>query len=78
MSGYWGLSLDPKGERIQFGAQSEEQGTTFIAASVKFTKGVWYEIVLSYNAKETWIYVDDHAHGPGQGISFITPDSALE
>lgn len=78
MSGYWGLSLDPKGERIQFGAQSTEQGTTFIAASIKFTKGNWYEIVLSFDANASWIYIDGKAHGPGQGISFIPPDSALK
>ena len=78
MSGYWGLSLDPKGERIQFGAQSEEEGKTFIATSVSFKKDNWYEIVLTYDANATWVYIDGKAHGPGQGISFIPPDSALE
>ena len=78
MSGYWGLSLDPKGERIAFGAQSEDKGMTFIATSVSFKKDNWYEIVLTYDANATWVYIDGKAHGPGQGVSFIPPESALE
>ncbi len=78
MSGYWGLSLDPKGERIAFGAQSKDKGMTFIATSVSFMKDNWYEIVLTYDANATWVYIDGKAHGPGQGVSFIPPESALE
>jgi hypothetical protein len=29
-------------------------------------------------AKATWVYIDGKPHGPGQGISFTPPDSALE
>lgn len=77
MKGYWGLSMDPKGERIQLGAQSMDQGDTFISAPLQFSRHQWYEITISYSEKETWIYLDSKMYGPGKGISIVPPAEAL-
>lgn len=78
MKGYWGLSLDPKGERIQLGAQSTEQGDTFISAPLQFHQRQWYEITISYSEKKSWIYLDGKMFGPGKGVSIVPPPEALE
>ncbi|MDG1893000.1 MAG: hypothetical protein P8L18_16980 [Verrucomicrobiota bacterium] len=77
MTGYWGLTLDPKGQRLQFGAQSREEGTTFLAASARFKKGQWYEIILSYAPESTWLYIDGKPHGPGKGVSVLPSPQVL-
>jgi len=77
MKGYWGLSMDPKGERIQLGAQSTEEGDTFISAPLQFTKNQWYDITISYSEKESWIYMGSKTFGPGKGISIVPPSEAL-
>lgn len=73
--GYWALMMNPKGDQFIFSGQRVGEGETFLTAPISFQSGRWHDLLLVYSPKETWLYVDGKAYGPGKGVSAIPEDS---
>jgi hypothetical protein len=78
LKGFWGITIDPTGRQLQFGAQSASQGVTYLVAPIAFSRGQWYRITVSFAPEGSWIHVNDVQHGPGQGVSFLPPVASLQ
>ena len=74
--GGWALVADPSGSGLSFVSGSNGALTTYLAAAIGgWASGQWHQIVLSYSATNTALFLDGAPAGSGPGLAF-EPDLA--
>ena len=76
--GFWSVTFDPTGDRLIFSGQNEQTGAVYLTAPVKLQAGRWYDMLLSYSVRATWLYVDGNPIGPGNGIRIFPGEAVLQ
>jgi len=69
--GWWSLYLDAGGTNVYFSAQTNTGVTAdYLSAPVSWNSTTWHEIVLTYSATNTAIYLDGQlaTNGPGMTV----------
>jgi hypothetical protein len=73
-NGWWGLVIDPSGENICFGTQTNSTGTlnTNLTAQISWTSNTWHWVVMTYSSSNSSFYLDGQpASTNGIGITNI-------
>ena len=74
-SSWLGLSLDPTGSRLSFAGQTNGTGAEYLHCSVALLAGEWHEIVLTYSATNSVLYLNGAMLANGSGVIYW-PDAA--
>jgi hypothetical protein len=76
--GWFSLFTDPTGDNIYFSAQSNNgTQTNYLTAPIAWDGTTWHQIVLTYSASSTCLYLDGVLATNGPGISILPPPEAL-
>jgi hypothetical protein len=59
-NGWWGLVVGSSGTNIYFGTQTNSTGTltTNLSTAISWSSNVWHQVVLTYGATNTSLYLD--------------------
>lgn len=69
-NGWWALVANTNGTFINFITQTNGSSTTNLSAPINFQAGDWHQIVLTYNASSSCLYLDGVAIASGTGVAF--------
>lgn len=72
--GWWSLYLNPEGTAIYFSAQAGGHQADYLKAPIEWQAGVWHEVLLSYDGKESVLYLDGEVAAIGSGVWLCPPD----
>ena len=75
--GWWALVLSPDGAMLSFDTWTNGAGMTNLTVAVKWTSNDWHQVVLTYSATNSTLYLDGQAVVTnGLGVSDY-PDAAI-
>jgi len=75
--GWWGLLVDSTGNNLYLATHGSNPATlkTHVSAAISWAADAWHQIVLTYSASETTLYVDGQAVATGGlGVDAIYSD----
>ena len=76
--GWFSLFTDPTGYNIYFSAQSNNgPQTNYLTAPIAWDGTTWHQLILTYSASSTCLYLDGALATNGPGISILPPPEAL-
>jgi hypothetical protein len=59
--GWWGLTISADGTQIRFTTQSSSASTLNLSASINWHAGDWHQVVLTWSAASSQLYIDGQA-----------------
>lgn len=68
--GWWALWLSADGDTLNFSAQAAGQTATFLSAPVQWRSNQWRQVVLTYSAERSLLFIDGQLAGAGAGCRF--------
>jgi len=60
-TGWWTLMLDTNGNTLSFLTQTNGVGMTNLSAAISWNSNTWHQIVLTYGASNSSLYIDGQA-----------------
>ena len=69
-NGWWALYLSPDGSSISFGTSTNGAGETNLAASIAWNANEWHQLVLTYTALKSVLYLDGQVAATGSGVAY--------
>jgi len=60
-TGWWTLMLDTNGNTLSFITQTNGVGMTNLACAISWTSNIWHQVVLTYSASNSSLYIDGQA-----------------
>lgn len=76
-TGAWGLFISPNGSNLFFSAQTNSTSTNYLYAPISWSAGEWHQIVLTYSATNSALYLDGQLATNGPGMSIVPGADAL-
>ncbi len=76
--GWWTFYLNPNSDKIQFLSKDTSTQSLSMNAPVSLEKGQWYQIVLTYHANQTFLYINGEPIAEGPGIRASPSLDALQ
>lgn len=76
--GWWTFYLNPNSDKIQFLSKDTSTQSLSMDAPVSLEKGQWYQIVLTYHANQTFLYINGEPIAEGPGIRASPSLDALQ
>lgn len=69
-NGWWGLLLNTNGTQLRFVTQTNSSAVTNLTATINWSSNQWHQIVLTYSATNSTLYLDGQpAVTNGAGVS---------
>jgi len=75
--GWWALVLSPDGTTLNFITQTNGIGTTNLSATVNWASNDWHQVVLTYSATNSALYLDGQVVVNGAGVVYWPDATAL-
>jgi hypothetical protein len=70
-NGWWALVLSADGTALSFISQTNGAGVTNLSASVNWTSNDWHQVILTYGAENSTLYLDGQPIATnGLGVSY--------
>jgi hypothetical protein len=70
-TGAWGLFLAPTGDQLFFSAQTNGYVTNYLSAAINWNAGDWHQLVVTYSATNTALYLEGALAATGPGITVL-------
>jgi hypothetical protein len=75
-NGWWGIVINKEGTMLSLDAQGNGVDTNYLAAPLNWTNSVWHQIVITYTATNSILYIDGVSMTNGVGVTTY-PGSAV-
>lgn len=70
---FWALRFTPKGDKLIFETQAGEVAVTNLTASINWTNGGWYHVLLAYSSSGSWLYLNGDTNSASVVSSAVAP-----
>ena len=75
--GWWALVLSADGTTLSFVTQANGIGVTNLSATINWTSNDWHQVVLTYSATNSLLYLDAQLTASGAGVT-VYSDASIQ